>query len=51
MRTTAIVTRGCTLLLAACAAAALAIDGGIPVQDVDYSRLRGVLLAEGQLLD
>jgi hypothetical protein len=33
------------------AAAALAIDGGIPVQDVDYARLRGVLLEEGQLLD
>ena len=33
------------------AAAALAIDGQIAVQDVDYARLREVLLAEGQLLD
>lgn len=33
------------------AAAALAIDGSIAVQDVDYARLREVLLAEGQLLD
>ena len=33
------------------AAAAIAIDEKIPVQDVDYARLREVLLAEGQLLD
>ena len=33
------------------AAASLAIDAAIPVQDVDYGRLREVLLAEGQLLD
>jgi hypothetical protein len=33
------------------AAASIAIDEQIPVQDVDYARLREVLLAEGQLLD
>lgn len=33
------------------AAAALAIDGGLAVQDVDYARLRAILLKEGQLLD
>ncbi len=33
------------------AAAALAIEGSIPVQDVDYPRLREILLKEGQLLD
>lgn len=33
------------------AAAALAIDGNVPVQDVDYARLRKILLEEGQLLD
>lgn len=33
------------------AAASLAIDASIPVQDVDYSKLRQVLLLEGQLLD
>lgn len=33
------------------AAAVLAIEGGIPVQDVDYARLREILLEEGQLLD
>ncbi|MFM8892537.1 MAG: FAD-dependent oxidoreductase, partial [Planctomycetia bacterium] len=33
------------------AAASLAIDGNVAVQDVDYSRLRKILLAEGQLLD
>lgn len=33
------------------AAAALAIDGGLPVQDVDYAKLRPILLKEGQLLD
>ena len=33
------------------AAAALAIEAGIAVQDVDYRRLRAVLLEEGQLLD
>lgn len=33
------------------AAASLAIDASIPVQDVDYSKLRQVLLQEGQLLD
>ena len=33
------------------AAAALALDGGQAVQDVDYAKLRAVLLQEGQLLD
>ena len=33
------------------AAASLAIDASIPVQDVDYLKLRQVLLQEGQLLD
>ena len=33
------------------AAAAMAIDAGIPVQDVDYPLLRQILLKEGQLLD
>jgi ribulose 1,5-bisphosphate synthetase/thiazole synthase len=33
------------------AAAALAIDGSIAVQDVDYPELRKVLLKEGQLLE
>jgi len=33
------------------AAAALAIEHGIPVQDVEYTQLRAVLLEEGQLLD
>jgi ribulose 1,5-bisphosphate synthetase/thiazole synthase len=33
------------------AAAALAIDGSIAVQDVDYPELRKVLLREGQLLE
>jgi hypothetical protein len=33
------------------AAASLAIDASIPVQDVDYPKLRQVLLQEGQLLD
>jgi hypothetical protein len=33
------------------AAAALAIEEGIAVQDVDYATLREVLLKEGQLLD
>ncbi|MEY5008877.1 MAG: hypothetical protein RLZZ253_16 [Verrucomicrobiota bacterium] len=33
------------------AAAALALSGNLPVQDVDYSALRKVLLAEDQLLD
>jgi hypothetical protein len=33
------------------AAASLAIDATIPVQDVDYPKLRQVLLQEGQLLD
>ena len=33
------------------AAAAIAIDENIPVQDVEYARLREVLLTEGQLLD
>ncbi len=33
------------------AAASLAIDGSIPVQDVDCPKLRHVLLQEGQLLD
>jgi hypothetical protein len=35
---------------AAGAAAALAIDGGAPVQDVPYPRLRELLLAAGQVL-
>ncbi len=34
----------------AAAAAAQAIDGGIPVQEVDYARLRARLLASGQIL-
>ena len=29
----------------------MAIDAAIPVQDVDYPRLREILLKEGQLLD
>lgn len=33
------------------AAAALAIDGGLAVQDIDYAKLRAILLKEGQLLD
>jgi hypothetical protein len=33
------------------AAAALAIDNGLAVQDVDYAKLRAILLKEGQLLD
>jgi hypothetical protein len=33
------------------AAAALAIEEGIAVQDMDYATLREVLLKEGQLLD
>ena len=33
------------------AAAALALDGGLAVQDVDYAQLRAILLKEGQLLD
>ncbi|MCC6354157.1 MAG: FAD-dependent oxidoreductase [Verrucomicrobiae bacterium] len=33
------------------AAASLAIDAAIPVQDVNYPKLREVLLEEGQLLD
>lgn len=33
------------------AAAAIAIDEKVAVQDVDYAKLRAVLLAEGQLLD
>lgn len=33
------------------AAAALAIEESVPVQDVDYGRLREVLLREGQLLE
>lgn len=33
------------------AAASLAIDGALAVQDVDYAKLRAVLLQEGQLLD
>lgn len=33
------------------AAAAIAIDEKIAVQDVDYAKLRAVLLSEGQLLD
>ena len=33
------------------AAASLAIDGGLAVQDVDYAKLRAILLKEGQKLD
>jgi len=33
------------------AAAALAIDGSLAVQDVDYAKLREILLKEGQKLD
>ena len=33
------------------AAAALAIDSGVAVQDVEYTKLRQVLLQEGQLVD
>jgi len=33
------------------AAAALAIDAGVPVQKLPYARLRQHLLAEGQILD
>lgn len=33
------------------AAGAIAIDGGIPVQDVDYEKLRARLLEEGQVLE
>jgi hypothetical protein len=33
------------------AAASLAIDENIPVQDVDYAKLRKILLDEGQILD
>ena len=35
----------------AATAAALAIDAGTPVQDVDYGRLRERLLADGQVLE
>ncbi len=33
------------------AAAALAIDGGCAVQDLDYAKLRAVLLAKGQVVE
>jgi hypothetical protein len=33
------------------AAAALAIEGSVPVQDIDYAKLREVLLKARQLLD
>ncbi|MFZ9979306.1 MAG: FAD-dependent oxidoreductase, partial [Opitutales bacterium] len=33
------------------AAAAMAIDGALAVQDVDYAKLRAILLQEGQKLD
>ena len=32
------------------AAAALSIDGGCAAQDLDYAKLRAVLLAEGQVV-
>jgi hypothetical protein len=32
-------------------AAAMAIDGGVPVQDVDYEKLRARLLEDGQVLE
>jgi hypothetical protein len=35
----------------AATAAALAIDAGVPVQQVDYARLRARLLADGQILE
>jgi hypothetical protein len=35
----------------AATAAAMAIDGGIPVQDVPYDKLRPRLLADGQVLE
>jgi len=35
----------------AATAAALAIDGGVPVQKVPYERLRERLLADGQVLE
>jgi hypothetical protein len=35
----------------AATAAALALDGNVPVQQVDYARLRARLLADGQLLE
>lgn len=35
----------------AAAAASIAIDEGVPVQEVDYARLRAILLAEGQILE
>lgn len=35
----------------AATAASIAIDEGVPVQDVDYARLRARLLAEGQILE
>lgn len=35
----------------AAAAASIAIDAGVPVQEVDYARLRARLLAEGQILE
>jgi hypothetical protein len=35
----------------AAAAAVLAVDGGLPVQQVDYPALRKLLLAKGQVLD
>ena len=33
------------------AAAALSLDAGTPVQDIDYTKLRGVLVSEGQVID
>ena len=35
----------------AATAAAMAIDGGIAVQDVPYTKLRERLLADGQVLE
>jgi hypothetical protein len=35
----------------AATAAAMAIDAGVPVQRVDYAKLRARLLADGQALE
>lgn len=35
----------------AAVAALLAVDGDISVQDIDYKRLRNILLLENQVLD
>jgi len=39
------------LAQSAVTAAAMAIDGNVPVQDVDYAKLRERLLADGQVLE